>query len=125
MNFVDVIAALLVGTLLTAIFVLVLRKRGPWQSVFRFFLLVSLSAWVGGLYLNPLGPVVFNTRWLPFFLAGLIVAVILSVITPIKVVRDRSVKPESGIMTKAVFLGWFFWAWVLGYIAAIAVYYFG
>jgi len=82
MFFVDLLFALLIGLLLSVLFTLIFDARGPWDIFWVFLLLVVLGSWVGGLWLVPFGPVLFDVAWIPFLLAGLFFALILAAATP-------------------------------------------
>ena len=56
MFWIDLFIALIVAVILTLVFVFVVRRRGPWESTFLFFVVVFLGAWAGGLWLKPVGP---------------------------------------------------------------------
>lgn len=123
MLFIDVLVALIVGLFLTLLFTMAFRTKGPWGNVFLFFLLVSLTAWAGGLWLYPFGPTIYDVNWVPFLIPGLLIAILLAAVTPIKDERDRSVVTESTTTESAIVLGWFFWALILGFLATIGVHY--
>ena len=59
MFLVDLLFALVVALVLTAIFAAVFRTTGPWNVWWIFALVVFLAAWAGGLWL-PFGPPLFG-----------------------------------------------------------------
>ena len=76
MLLVELMTALAVALLLTAIFAVGLRSRGLWRNWLIFFGLVSLAAWAGGVWLPPIGPAVVGVYWMPFLFVGLVVALL-------------------------------------------------
>lgn len=56
----------------------VLGRRGfrRWRDRFGFLLLVLLGSWAGGVWLVAFGPVISGTHWLPFLIAGIMVALL-------------------------------------------------
>ncbi len=88
--------ALIVATLITSIFVFIFRRTGPW-SVFIFFLLVFLGTWAGGIWLMPMGTTIWNIYWLPFLIAGIIFALLISLVETPKRYRVRFIKSKKVI----------------------------
>lgn len=72
-----------VATLFTLVFVVGLRRPGPWAAWWTFFLVIFLAAWAGSLWLAPVGPIFFGIYWLPIMLVSLVFAVLLAAVTPI------------------------------------------
>ena len=122
MFFIDLLFALIIGLLLTALFALLFDTRGPWDVLWVFLLIVVLGAWVGGLWLVPFGPVMFDVAWIPFLLAGLFFALILAAATP----PSTTASPTSVTPTEsqaAVAFSVFFWIMLVGLAVAIILAY--
>ncbi|MBD3272096.1 MAG: hypothetical protein GF384_06115, partial [Elusimicrobia bacterium] len=62
----DLMVALAVGVILTIVFSQIFRKRGPWESLLVFFLIVFFGAWAGGVWFRPFGPLFLGRYWIPF-----------------------------------------------------------
>jgi len=94
----DVVVALAIGVLLTVIFTLGFRRRGPWSNVLLFFLVVFLGTWTAGIWIPPVGPPVRGVFWLSPLMVGLILALLLAAAypaTPRKRPRDEiKLKPD-------------------------------
>lgn len=122
MFFIDLLFALVIGLLLTALFALLFNTRGPWEVIWVFLLIIVLGAWVGGLWLVPFGPVLFDVAWVPFLLAGLFFALILAAATPPPpTAAGTSVSPAG--TEAALAFSIFFWILLLGLVAAIVLAY--
>jgi hypothetical protein len=39
---------------------------------------IFLGTWAGGVWITPIGPSLWGIKWLPFFLAGLLLALLLA-----------------------------------------------
>lgn len=78
----DVVIALLIGILLTLVFTLGFRRRGPWSSVLLFFLVVFLGTWTAGVWIPPVGPPLLGVFWLSPLMVGLILALLLAAAFP-------------------------------------------
>jgi hypothetical protein len=109
-----------IGLFLTALFGAGLRMRGPWESLFVFFGLVSLSAWAGGSWLSPRGPILWGISWAPYLVVGSIVALLLAA-TP---KRNTPTEQEEELEREEVILGNVFWILVGVLGAVIAAHYF-
>ena len=75
---IELMTALAVALLLTAILAATLPVRRLWRGWLLFFGVVLLSAWAGGVWLPPVGPSAVGTYWMPFLFVGLVVALLLA-----------------------------------------------
>ena len=116
MFIIEMTISLAIGLLLTALFGAGLRMRGPWESLFVFFCLVSLSAWAGGSWMSPHGPVLWGVSWVPFLVIGSVIALILAA-TP---QRETSDQQEKELEREEVILGNVFWI-LIGVLGAVIV----
>jgi DMSO reductase anchor subunit len=118
--------ALIMALFMTAIYRFVPRRQYPMPSIL-FFIIVFLGVWLGGVWITPVGPSVWNVHWLPFFLASLIfVLLMLAIKTQINRRRlqqqDKDVEKEN--VTRAA-LGSFFWVLIVLLILGIVMHYVG
>ena len=127
--FTDLIFALIIALLLVALFSILFQIRGPWNNLLWFFLIVLLVTWAGGIWLSPMGPPIRQFYWLPFLVAGLIIALLLAAAT-IPMSREESTvelidqeKRRAKRWVAGTALGIFFWLLVLLLLAAIFVRY--
>lgn len=82
----------LIAILLAVLFTVLLIPLGGHRTrreehgaglAFLFFLLIFLPfIWAGGLWLTPFGPMMHGVAWMPFFLVGLLVMLLLLVTLP-------------------------------------------
>jgi hypothetical protein len=124
----DFIFALLVALMLVVIFTVVLKIRPPGFGVAAFFVIVFLASWAGGVWMTPLGPAGWGAYWLPFFLVGLMVALLLAAVrTPppeestVELVDQHERKARRWAAVTALSL--FFWLLVGILLLAIAIRY--
>ena len=82
MFIIDLFVALVVGMIIVSIVSLAFGTKGPWGSLLWFFLVVSLFAWAGGVWLVPFGPMFWGIGWLPIIIMGFLVALILTAASP-------------------------------------------
>jgi len=100
MLFWDILFAIGIALILTAIFAGLLRRRGPWASFLGFFAVVFLAAWAGGVWIRPVGPVLKGVYWLPFLLFGFVVAIILAATAPRRIPERRKSMKEKEAFSK-------------------------
>ena len=116
----EMTVSLAIGLFLTGLFWTGFRVRGPWESLLVFFSIVSLSAWAGGTWMSPRGPVLWGVSWAPYLVVGSIIALLLSA-TP---KRDTSAQQKEELEREEVILGNIFWILIGVLGAVIAVHYF-
>jgi hypothetical protein len=82
MFIIDLVVALVVGMIIVLIVSRAFGTKGPWGSLLWFFLVVSLFAWAGGVWLVPFGPMFWGIGWLPIIIMGFLVSLILTAASP-------------------------------------------
>jgi hypothetical protein len=82
MFIIDLVVALIVGLIIVSIISRAFGTKGPWGSLLWFFLVVSLFAWAGGVWLVPFGPMFWGIGWLPIIIMGFLVSLILTAASP-------------------------------------------
>jgi hypothetical protein len=91
MIFWDVLLAFLIGILFTAGFVAIVRRRVAWLDLFALFLVFFLGAWMGSVWIVPVGPVVLGSRIVPLLLITLIIALlVIARMQPLGIRRPRT-----------------------------------
>jgi hypothetical protein len=120
-------AAALIALVLTITSVFFLGKRGPWGSIWTFFLVLFLTLWTVSIYVAPIGPVYWGVAWIPVVLAGIIVTALLIAAMPHneKGYNEREVdvagvrnEPDRSSTHGA---GKFFWVLIILFVAAIII----
>jgi hypothetical protein len=121
----DLLFALVIGLLLTGLFNLLFRNRGPWGLWWVFLIVVFFATWAGGVWVTPFGPIWFGVAWLPFLLIGFLVALLLAAATPTQLPRTRSeaIAQAEAESAGAVALSVFFWVLLIGFIGSIIIAY--
>jgi len=88
MNMMTIIAVLIVSVLVTLVFVVGLKSRGPWGSGWTFFITVGLWLAAVSLWIPPAGPVWGGAAWIDLVVTALLVSFVLSA---------TSLEPESPV----------------------------
>jgi len=124
MFIVHIVLALAVAAVLSLIFAIGFRTRGPWGSIWVFFAVIFLSSWAGGLWLPAMGPPLWGVYWIPFLLAGVIIALVLTATvapqsprTTVELVEPAEEATAAG-RARSV-LGVFFWILIAALVVAI------
>lgn len=75
--------ALLIGIVMTGVFVWGLRMRGAWGNGLAFFVIVFLTSWAAGTWVRPVTMAMpASTPWLTQLIVGLIVSLLMSSAAP-------------------------------------------
>lgn len=123
MFLIDVLFALLMAGIFTLIFAVALRRPGPWSSIAAFFLVIFLASWAGGLWISPTGPAFLGIFWVPILLVALLVALLLSAVSPRRPqhVQTISEAEAESRQRQAVLRAFdaFFWALLIGFLIVI------
>ena len=125
----DLLAALVVAIILSALFALATRRDARKKGLIWLFLLIFLVTWSGGIWARPFGPTLWGVHWLTFFLVGVIVALVLAVFSHPRGRRETldmlERMEEEKVMEEATYvtLSLFFWLLLIALIVAVAVRY--
>ena len=72
-----------------AIWLLFARRKNDGKDFWWFLLVAFVAAWAGGLWLPPFGPILWDTRPAPYFVAGALFCIIPIVIASLRAPRGR------------------------------------
>jgi hypothetical protein len=88
-----IIAALIIALSIAGLSVLIFKRKGPWGTLWTFFLLVFLALWAVSIYFRNIGPVYWGVAWLPLLFSAIILAALLiSIVPDANHLRDDSFK---------------------------------
>lgn len=120
--------ALMIAVVLSAVFIIGVRRRGLWDNYLLFFAVVFLGSWAGGIWFSPLGPAWGGVYWLPFLIVGLIFALLLAAVaspfpqdTTVQLLEKGEKSPEK---RKSMVLGVYFWLLIFALVVLIVTRYF-
>jgi hypothetical protein len=125
-NYFEIVAAFIVALILTVMFSVVLRNKGPWGALWLVFVVVFLATWAATLWINPFGPLVLGVAVVPLTVVGLIFAFILAATTlPPATKISPNLAENTVIAAPAVHaIGIFFWILLSILVLAIAAGYY-
>ena len=121
MVFGEIILAFVIGLLLALVLAYGFGRTGPWGSFLWFFLVIFLAAWAVGLWVEPVGPVLWGAAWVPILFGALIVALLVAAIPPSETRPAEVAEPQTAATAAA--LGLFFWLMILVLILTIVIAY--
>ena len=78
----DLILSFIIALIISIIFARILVRKGPRRGFFWFFLPVFLAVFAAGIWAKPYGAPLNSRNWLPFFLAGIFMATLLTILAP-------------------------------------------
>jgi hypothetical protein len=109
-----IIAALAVAFILTILFSVLLKNKGPWGGLWVVFIIIFLASWAANLWIHPIGPQIAGVSFVPLVIVGIIITVILAAVTrpatrnkPAKVEAEQQEPPKEAV--NAVTAGVFYW----------------
>jgi hypothetical protein len=129
---IEFFVAFIVALILSTLFVLTTEKGIRKKNPIWLFLFIFLITWAGGIWMIPIGPILYGVRWLPFVLVGLIAVLLFVALSHNRLPKDRLEtlemldRIEQGKEIEQVTyitLSLFFWVLVMGLIAAIVLHY--
>lgn len=102
------------------------RHRAPeeaaWPGLAFVVVILFFVTWAGGIWLRPLGPVLWHVYWAPFVAVGVVAALLLVAATPQRRPRNRrealQARDEERVLVNA--FGLFFWVLVAVLVIAVA-----
>ena len=102
----NLILALLIGLLLAVVLFWGLGRRGagPMAGFLFYVTILFLSAWVGSVWIQPIGPEFWGIPWVAMILIGLIVALIIAAVTSPEP-REPTAPDQEGV-TPPTATGW-------------------
>jgi hypothetical protein len=121
-------AAALISLTLTITSVFFLGRKGPWGSIWTFFLVLFLTLGTISIYIAPIGPIYWGVAWMPITIAGILITILLIAAMPHsdygnsradrnKATKDSIFKPDYNVSA----VGYFFWVLIILFIIAIIV----
>lgn len=71
------------------------RQRGPWNAFWVFLLFLVLAAWVGRLWLTPVGPEFWGYGWLSVVFWVFMFGLLIALATPSDTTTERPERTED------------------------------
>jgi hypothetical protein len=111
-----------VAFLVTFIFYTLFKKKGPWESYWKFFIVVLLGMWALNIWIHPYGPSWRDVYWYPPLVTGIIIAVFLAAAVPspkTRAVLEKDLEEREQKQSSRILAGSFFWIFILILLAII------
>ena len=82
MTFLGILVTVLAAIIVSVLFYYVFKSTGPWESFWIFLLILVLAGLAAGLWITPVGPVIWGIAWVPTIMAIIIFALLLGAASP-------------------------------------------
>jgi hypothetical protein len=118
--------SLIISLIMVYIFAVLAGRKGPWNNIAIFFLVVFLATWGIGSYLKGIWFPVLGVYWLPFFLVALLFSLLLASILAEKRSAElpgRQEEPGTVRPAPRLRLGLFFWLFIAVLLVLIVIIY--
>ena len=79
---INLLFVVVVSVIIGALFSVGLRGRNDWAGTFWLFLILFFGTWALGGWLRPMGPPAWTVYWVPYVIAGAVIALFFSALTP-------------------------------------------
>ena len=83
MIFFQVFISLIIGLIITFIFYVPFKIRGPWQTFWSFYIIIFLGSLAAGTLVETLGSDIYGFYWLPGLFMGITIALLLAAVSPV------------------------------------------
>jgi hypothetical protein len=120
MIWVDLFFVVVVALLFSIILAVPLRWRHPrrseggWLAAVFLFMLFLFGVWAIGAWASPVGPPLWGRAWLPFVVAGVVIALIVAAVSPANPRPDLATEPRDAASSAVVTVfGILFWLTVI------------
>jgi hypothetical protein len=112
MTFLGILVTVMASVIVSVLFYYVFKSTGPWGNFWIFLLILVLAGLAAGLWITPVGPVIWGVAWVPTIMAIIIFALLLGAASPSRdkqnIISDESAEP-SPRDRKAATIGALFW----------------
>jgi len=125
----DLLFVLAIALLIASLFGAGGHRYAGGLDLLAFFLLVFFGTWALGAWFRPVGPAVMGGYWVPYLIAGVVIALLLmaGVVAAAAGHREQSLTHarddvQAGAAVATAF-GLFFWVFLLAALVAIVAAY--
>lgn len=113
----DILISLAISLVLTLIFPVGIRGLRTLLMI-RFFIVLFLFTWAGGIWIVPFGPIVLHRAWIPLVIAGWVGALLLTAVLPTRTETGPRGSLERGWFPGFSLIDPIYWILVLTLLAA-------
>jgi uncharacterized membrane protein YeaQ/YmgE (transglycosylase-associated protein family) len=124
----DMVTALIIAGTLAYIFARNLMRRSRRSGFFWFFLIIFMITWAGGAWMMPFDAATQGLHWLPFLIAGMAGAVVVTYLARRRPPTNRHETidllesiAEERKLEKATYLSLGFIFWVVLFLLMVAI----
>jgi len=121
--------ALVLALFLGAVFIIAFRTKGPGENMFLFLFILFLFIWAGGIWIYPVGPLLWGVHWVPFLFVAIFLFFFLALVrTPpprestVELINEREREAERKAAVTAISV--FLWILAAALLVVILIRYF-
>jgi hypothetical protein len=116
----ELLFALAIAFIMTALLIWGLRRANPVGNFFLFLLMLFLLVWATGTWVQPIEPLAFGVSWIPMLVVGLIFVFLFAALIPADP-RERMPAMRREAAAAEATIGWFFWLLMVVLVAVIFI----
>jgi hypothetical protein len=95
MFYVDLVFVAVIVSLVSVGLTVGRLRPGPWPAAIWFFLLLFFGTWALGAWLQPIGPRVWGTYWVPYAIAAVGISLLLAAAAALVRAPDDRPRPTQ------------------------------
>jgi ABC-type branched-subunit amino acid transport system permease subunit len=73
----DLIFSFVLSLVIAVVFAIGFKNKGPWGTIWAFFLLIFLAVWAASIWVSPVGPLLMGYSIIPVAIVGVVFALIV------------------------------------------------
>jgi hypothetical protein len=120
--FFQILFSVLLAFIVGSFFYYVFKYTGPWGSFWTFVLVLILAGVAASVWIEPIGPIIYNIAFVPILVVILIFAFFLAAVTPPRYSRKYPLQentPEPNEEELPVLaISTFFWVFLVALVMA-------
>jgi hypothetical protein len=78
----DILFSFILSLIIAIVFAVGFKNKGPWGTIWAFFLLIFLAVWAASIWVSPVGPLLMGYSIIPVAIVGVVFALIVVASAP-------------------------------------------
>lgn len=123
--FFQILFSILLALIVASFFYYLFKYTGPWGSFWTFVLVLILAGLTASVWIEPVGPMLYNIAWVPILAVILLFALFIAALTPPRYNRKQPMQediPEpAGDELPVLAISTVFWVFLFALLVAAAI----